>query len=501
MIGRRFSPLLPLFLSMQLLWADEPINLYLRPHFTLAFRSRDAFRPIDRIPAGAAIRKVVWDYPLAQFVAQLKSDLPENVSFCRTYLRCRPLGWHYGGHAIDVLPMDAVDFEGVLLLRGESLNRVEGTSILQTKRNEFVLADQAKNQRVASLSVPGGFEGKSGQILQALQTALQDQSFERTGADWMISFRPAELLDRHLWDAIPIGLSAMMQPRDHETEVTSVIRQESVRLLIEFIRLFASDVETCQLTADLDEENQSANVRLIMTAKPDSKLMQYFELMSHQTVVRPTPIRHHTPAVLGILGIPPSEAISQSTVRLKTPWPGASDSSRPTHIVFGICSTSNSRQHSEVFAALCDSAGRRAQLSGSRVHAAIAGRLSDLEQLRLLSPDSSDFPASRLWLTEIQTTEDESSEIAIGLPEEKFLFAECRISQLVPLFYPELLETVASLNGQDVVKIHGDIEKNRAVIQASFPPHTDQYVYLLFEQVLHSLKQLSQSLPFEAESP
>jgi hypothetical protein len=64
------------------------------------------------------------------------------------------------------------------------------------------------------------------------------------------------------------------------------------------------------------------------------------------------------------------------------------------------------------------------------------------------------------------------------------------------LLYPEVAKTISPALEDPVIWLQGEAENNEFRIVADFPPDTDEYVYLLFEQVFHPLKRLGETIPF-----
>lgn len=478
---------------------DHPPNPDLRPHFRLAFRSTESFKVLNNLPHDSPIRTAVWDYPLAQVIAKCSEFLPKDADLSRTYLRCRPLGWVSGGHTIDVVEMNAIDYEGILVGDGESLKAVSNTELLLgDKRNQMLLADKANN-RVLSLFVPGGFEGTATEVIAALRSAGEDFESNSPEHDWSLSFIPLELLDKHLWETIPLGINVGLQPKDGDDEDVRALRKQLCTGLKNAVKFLSEDVENVRLVADFHNDG-SAKVQLIIHVDEERALSTVLESLDGKHLIPKWPVQAECPAFFGFCAAPSSvfQAAGIDVLRQHGSF-GRSEieqpSPRPTHFAFGLSSSHSGQVTPELFLGACHSTNGGLLLHESVTQVAVTAKLNGGVQPRFLEKSTEPLSSSAGFLTSL--TRDNSPQTAeLHMEDVTFFRAQCRLRETIKLLYPEVAQTISPALGDPVIWLQGEAENNEFRIVADFPPDTDEYVYLLFEQVFHHLKRLGETIPF-----
>lgn len=468
---------------------DVAENPWLREHFTATFKSREAFRLLDRIRKEDSIRRAVWDRPFAKLIKSISPRLPENVRISRTFLRCKLLGWEYGGHWLDVLSMNPIAFEAKLAENDIFLEIHGERGLLKATKDNLLVLGGADGNTVASLYVPGGYVGTKAQIRDCLLRSLQRNDEDSDEADWTLSFKPKKLLEKGTWDAISQGLATASQSRDVESQGEGSLRLIIGSLLNNSIQLFASDVERCQLSAFLDENDRSGTLRLSMDVIPDSKLATFVETAArYQNCQGSNSEPDASFPLIGVAAFRADNDTAQCLQKLQQPAWGNASPDAITHIVFGLKGVSQT--DSELFFAFCESPNEPIRLSGSVVQSAFSVRTNAAPQIRLLEPQQVDqSPALCKYLMSLRDSKE--PDLIEGnpdseTPERGWLVASCSVSQLAHFFYPD--QTAASDSIDDQVRLAVTFSNRRLTLTARMPPRTEKYIYLVFEQVLHSLQ-------------
>lgn len=483
--------------------ADEQPNPWLRPHFTIAIRSRDSFRVVEREPPESQLRQAVWGSPFANLVSAVHPELPDGISVTRTYLRCKPLGWMYGGHTLDVMSMDALEYESLLRQDGRTVFPVQkGNSLLRTDRNAFLLPG---NGCVATLRVPGGFEGTAGDISKALQRAIAARASTPDAADWTVRVKPSELVDPPLWRGLQAGIAVAIQPHDDAPDRDAFAKTELGRAFVEIVMLLVRDAESCELAATLNDENRSGIVRLTIAAKPDSRLHAEMSELSRFTAHDLLPQRFMNPSTIcGVIRIPPDSVFASVASRLKSK-PQSTDvgftEGSATHAVFGT--VANDLRNTRAFVAFCDLSSTGRIQSDQDFGSALWLQFQPPRHLTVLGPHSELISAeSANVVSSIRSANDALSNAPDADRRPCWMVAHARISQCLPLFYPKLaLPENAQDEDADTIRIVGHAERDRIRIELHFPPKSDQFIYVLFETVVDGLQSLGKSLPFDEVPP
>ena len=487
--------------------ADQAVNPWLRPHFTVSVKSSESLAFIDSLPRESGVRRAFPDGLFANLIESVYSGLPSNISFSRTYLRCKGLGRSYrgGGHSIDVVAADSLEYEQFLLSKGNLFqNDPDFERLLKAQNNLWMLGGKDK---VAVLRVRGGFQGYSEEIIRAIQNSLDVYPDKSPTADWSIKFKISELMDAEYWQAIQVGLAAAIQPADQTAIVDSLPKKECGLAAIALLGQIASDVESCELKADFDRESHTTKVSLVIESNLNGKLRESLARLSKTLISEQLPNSADDDfGVLGIAAIPPHSLFSNLASRLNVqivPDSIQFAESPSTHAVFGI--HTDHGQDANAFVVFGRTPDNISDFRNSEFIAAVLSPILSLNPSLRLSTSASPKTVleSQFWtrLHAHQQQPDQARATNAIIPDNLWMSARFRISQCVPILFPSLAVSASEAAVEnDTIFVDGKVDDTRLVIIAHFPPNSDQHVYATFESVLSALQALSKALPFGDES-
>jgi hypothetical protein len=479
--------LLMLLFGTSTTMAQEPHeNRWLREQFSISFRSLSTCAVLERIESDDPIRKAVWDYPLAQLIADMSPGLPLDARVTRTFLRCKSLGWHYGGHTIDVISIPSIDFEGLLAKKGVFLKAMGERGMLKAReRNMFMLPDPV-GSKVAAICLPGGYEGTSDAIARRLEQALISYLPTENQADWCIWFTPELLLDPYDWSALSRIIEVASQPRDSESNIEGRTRVALGKLLNLGLSRFASDTERCEVSATFHQQDSSGTIRVVLQAKRGSRLAASFHQLAQHQVCQSLPeIDSSLFLVRGLTAIHSEDILSDDIQRRGDAgfW-GASQTDPVTHHLVGI--TNSQPRH--MFVAACRSPQGVATYSGSEVQSAFAIKLTGAPEIRRFSPQQPHEFQQLCYHLQALRTAAKTPEDAGDDTVNAWMVGQVDLAPFVDACFPD--SGIVSNANSGVIDVIARAENHRLILSFKLPPQSERYVYLAFEQVLHTLQAI-----------
>jgi hypothetical protein len=484
------------------------INPWLRPHFTVTLKSAAA---LDTREASRKLygERPLWFSPWTHLVDVIRPSVPRDIATSRTFLRCKGLGWTYGGHTLDVLQMNPVDYEGLRAAEGKLFRQFGTTgrmkSVLAQGDHRYLMSQDEPTPRTAVLSLPGGFSARPGHLVDALSHGFRRA--ESIGdSDWSVRFKPAELLDPPTWEVLNSAVAVWSQPRDGELRHDSDVRSSVGELVLTVLPKLHKELHEVALDARVDPESRRTTIRLRLDAVADSTLAEYFRSLQSLTVpsadrcdTRPDDVIAMTIALPGILQ--------------KTPAPDEPRSSTLTGILekstlvrAGITGASQSEATLWMTARAVNRPPDEEPASATGPIVAV--RLIEDRQPCIVR--QADLPPQVRHLVGLASTATlqpgnggdggESPETPRG-----FLMATVNVDQLLTICNPRRPAREPASGDIDsdwCITVTGHSSGDQLELRAELPARLEGAGYLLLETLVYGFYQLSLNLPFGSmESP
>lgn len=391
--------------------------------------------------------------------------------------------------------VDPVDFEGVLISKGQTLRPVDDYQFMMSGQHRFVLQDP-KDRRVVTLYLPGGFEAQASEIDQALRTSLAHFEQERLTHDWSISVRPNQLIDIELWEAVTVGLQVALQPSDAKPNSDRWLQIELLHVVSNLVTRFSRDVASIRLTADFGQDQAPNVVRLVVDFKPDTESVAFFNTGSRGGILDFDFDPERMPPLVGAMHVVRGPAL-QVSGGLKE-WPLALGQSQlsANHLLFALDLKESDPQ--PTFFTVFSHADQALRKWNDVVPLVmLKTELSRSFNVSSTHPSALVDPRMRAWFGSITATPGtEPNPSKVSAPVSKgFFLMKLDLRQVVSIIYPKL--EYGQTAPQTVVSVNGHFEGNRLTLSAEFPAGSEVFVYLLFEDVFCRLKRLGETLSFD----